>query len=256
MLSDDIKRQLGCEEKSIECDEDARFRTVGGLCNNLKNPLRGAANTRFVRLEDAEADYGDDIGTPRLAKSGSKLPNCRGVSFKAFTDQDKPSKTVTHLAMIWGQFIDHDTTLAAQPESSGCNGKCTNPGTNCFGICIPADDPDFPQVPGCIQVTRDAAAPTKDCSVKAREQVNTLSAYIDGSAVYGSDPDTQARVRDLDSDLGLMKETKNPNGHNFLSLLPEDPGNSNCFPDDPDNEECFTAGDVRNNENPGKERTE
>ena len=255
-MSDDIKRKIGCKKKSIKCDEDAPFRTIEGTCNNLNNPFWGAANTRFVRLDGAQPDYGDDIGTPRLAKNGNELPNCRRVSFKAFTDQDKPSKTVTHLAMIWGQFIDHDTTLAAQPESSGCNGKCTNPGTNCFGICIPADDPDFPQVPGCIQVTRDAAAPTKDCSVKAREQVNTLSAYIDGSAVYGSDPDTQARVRDLDPDLGLMNETKNPNGHNFLSLLPVDPGISNCFPNDTDIEECFTAGDERVNENPGKEPTE
>lgn len=255
-FSNDIKKIIGCPNsaKFPKCDKNSPYRTVNGICNNLKNPFLGSTDTPFVRLIDP--DYGDVIGSPRRAKNGKKLPNARKVSFRVFKDQDRPSKTNSHLSMTWGQFLDHDITLGAHPEVE-CNGPCTVRGTDCFGIPIPKRDSRFrSRGVSCIRVTRDAAACRRECKFGPRQQVNTLTAFIDASMVYGADKVTADRERDLSSDLGLMKETNNPNGHNFLPLLPQNPSDENCSPDAGTKDQCFTSGDVRVNENPGKWKCE
>ncbi|KAJ7374153.1 hypothetical protein OS493_009493 [Desmophyllum pertusum] len=90
------------------------------------------------------------------------------------------------MAMTWGQYLDHDITLAAQQDIS-CDGTCNDLTRECFGISIPVDDPHFPKVGvSCIALKRDAPATSAGLATP-REHTNVLSAFIDASQVYGVD---------------------------------------------------------------------
>ena len=85
------------------CNSKSRVPNLDGTCNNLNNPFLGSAKTSFIRLPRAGADYADGISRPRQAQDGNDLPNTRRVSFKLFTNSDRPSAIVSHLAMTWGE---------------------------------------------------------------------------------------------------------------------------------------------------------
>ena len=233
------------------CDRAARFRTADGTCNNLRSPSLGSTDTPFARFFRAEPEYGDGISTPRLAKSGKALPNARRVSFRLFTDADRPSRKLSHLAMVWGQFIDHDITLAAQPNTD-CSGKCDGLQGECFGIKVPADDPHFPFVNvDCIELARDVPALSPRCKLAAREQVNTKTAFIDSSHTYGTSEELIRLGRDLTNDLGLMKLREHPGGAVFKGLLPAVANGTFCRTPNSVSMPCFRSGDMRTNENQG-----
>ena len=87
---------------------------------------------------------------------------------------NRPSGRFTHMTMIWGQFIDHDLTLAA-PQKIDCptqKDKCTKEPNRgeCFGIPVPESDPHFPNVGvQCLHLVRNA--PACNSRWKPREQV-------------------------------------------------------------------------------------
>ena len=65
----------------------------------------------------------------------------------------------------------------------------------------------------CMEFTRSSAACGSGATsvffdrVQTREQVNQLTAYIDASQVYGSDPDLASHLRNLTAgDLGRLRE--------------------------------------------------
>src|SRR5439155_18013662 len=77
-----------------------------------------------------------------------------------------------------------------------------------------------------------------------RQQVNTVTAWVDGSIVYGSDATRAAALRTLS---GGKLSTSNDN----LNLLPSNTAglaNANDTHQTPD-DQLFLAGDVRANEN-------
>ena len=130
----------------------SRYRTFTGHCNNLKNPSWGAAFTPFVRylppvyangkhtsklilisfllescfyelLKSYEATLSNDllsclgIDAPRASVvDGSALPSPRLITQAVHRDHDHPQGHLSILLMSWGQFIDHDLTLAAPPR--------------------------------------------------------------------------------------------------------------------------------------------
>ena len=97
------------------------------------------------------------------------------TGIKIFQDMDKPSGRFTHMTMIWGQFIDHDLTLAA-PQKIDCptqGDKCTKEPNRgeCFGIPVPENDPHFPNVGvKCLHLVR--SAPACNSKWRPREQVH------------------------------------------------------------------------------------
>ncbi|QQP53020.1 Uncharacterized protein FKW44_005343, partial [Caligus rogercresseyi] len=92
------------------CDQDSRYRTLSGRCNNLHNPEWGSAGSTLTRLlPDA---YNDRRSIPRGGRHPSSLPNPRWISQRNHPDNDKPDPRFTHMVMQFGQFIDHDLTLA------------------------------------------------------------------------------------------------------------------------------------------------
>lgn len=102
--------------KPIQCDSTGRFRSFTGHCNNLDNPIWGAARTPFVRY--LEPKHPDGIEQDRVsALDASPLPAPRLVTSQVHRDVDRPSSELTLLIMVWGQFVDHDVAQAAPPRS-------------------------------------------------------------------------------------------------------------------------------------------
>jgi Animal haem peroxidase. len=57
------------EAQHLECDPQMPYRTITGLCNNLKYPLFGAASTALKRL--IPPAYADGRGQPRGTRFSS-----------------------------------------------------------------------------------------------------------------------------------------------------------------------------------------
>ena len=183
----------------------------------------------------------------------------RTVSLDVFRDENRQSPRLSHMAMVFGQFLAHDVTLGGQPEGVECETVrfCQRRG-ECVGIPInppeqlPKLDPRFPGPENvrCIRVIRD-----KPCNnAVPREQVNILTSYIDASHIYGV---SREELNDLINSrsfrsLGLLR-TVPQNITSLENLLPRANPETLCLTPDPINRPCFVAGDFRrNNENQGK----
>ncbi|XP_050400825.1 chorion peroxidase [Patella vulgata] len=176
------------------------------------------------------------------------LPSARTVSVVVHPAKNVNSRS-TVMLMQWGQFLDHDLTAAAieqpdtqtpccediqenglHPDVSSCSGQC-------FPIPIVQIPPDRFFKRNCIEFLRSRSVEEKIDEENPREQQNLLTAFVDGSSVYGSDEETEERLRGED---GRMKVSDN-------NLLPK--GNSkDCIEED---NFCFAAGDDRVHVFPG-----
>jgi len=163
------------------------FRTLDGSGNNLRHPDWGRANTLYLRV--APTNYADGIS------SMANGPSIRYVSNRVFNDigQNIFSKDgVTQWGWVWGQFIDHDFGLRDErPAESAPIG---------FDQADPLEG--FTNDLGAIGFARTPAAPGTGVSTP-RQQVNTLSSYIDASNVYGVDRNRLEwlRVGPVDGDM-------------------------------------------------------
>ena len=121
--------ETGCipEIENQVCPQKVRvspFRTIDGTCNNLNNPTFGAAETGFFRL--LPALYFDAEGLEEPAGGGIDQPNAPDLPNPSFVtdeyiviqakNQPNPDR-ITHMLMQWGQFVDHDLTLAPESEN-------------------------------------------------------------------------------------------------------------------------------------------
>ena len=81
--------------------------------------------------------------------------------------------------------------------------------------------------------------------------MNTITAFIDASNVYGS---TEKLAKSLRTGkLGLLKDLPHPDGMGLANLLPPQPEDSEEFcPSLDPIRPCFLSGDIRNNENQGR----
>jgi len=150
-------------------------RTLDGSGNNVGHPTWGQTNTQYLRV--APAKYADGIKTP---VSG---PATRYVSNRVFNDTNQnlfSENGVTQWGFTWGQFMDH--TFGLRQEVGGENAP----------IAFSAADPleTFTNTFGNIGFTRTPAAPGTGVTTP-RQQINTVSSYIDAFSVYGG---TNARL--------------------------------------------------------------
>ncbi|RCN46952.1 heme peroxidase, partial [Ancylostoma caninum] len=159
----------------------------------------------------------------------------------------------SHMIMQFGQFLGHDITHA--PLSAGPSGEALNcsrcdsfrtVSENCLPIPVPEDDPFFsPFVDGeprCISFVRSVNGQRQ---LGPRSPLNQLTAFIDGSVIYGS---TVCEADALRTNSGGMlrstESTINPG-----SIPPQaDDQSVNCqsAPRYP----CFTSGDERVSQHP------
>ena len=188
------------------------LRTASGSGNNRAQPTWGQAGTTFRRRTTAA--YGDGLDTP----AGADRPSARRVSNRiAATTGSRPnSRNLSDYIWQWGQFLDHDLdlTFSASPAEA-------------FPIAVPLGDPYFdPASTGLQTISLSRSSYQRVGNI--RQQVNNITAYIDASMVYGSDPATAASLRALDGS-GRLKVSAG-------RLLPQAADGS------------FLAGDVRVNE--------
>ncbi|KAK3105961.1 hypothetical protein FSP39_009685, partial [Pinctada imbricata] len=169
---------------TVDCSgESDTYRRIDGRCNNLDNPLWGAAATTQPRFMDPV--YKDEVSEPRLAVNGDELPSPRELSNILFKhDVPTPDERFdnTLMSLNWGQFLDHDFVLT--PVLSD----------ECMAITIPGDDEDMKNRT-CMPFVRSSIAPNEDCNPGPKQVLNQLTSFIDASNVYGSSIDERDDLR-------------------------------------------------------------
>ena len=126
----------------------------------------------------------------------------------------------------WGQFLDHDIDLTPTAEPA-----------EPFDILVPAGDPWFdPSNRGDATIALERS--TINTVRGVRQQVNAITAFIDASNVYGSDPQVAEQLRTLDGTGRLATSEGDLLPFNEAEL-PNAPSSDSSF---------FLAGDFRANE--------
>lgn len=200
---------------------DIEFAALDAAGNNAEQPAWGTSHQELLRL--TTVDYADSLS--ELA--GTTRPGAREVSNAiAATDGDAPnSRYLTDMLWVWGQFIDHDLDL-----SEG--------GTEYTPIDVPAGDPWFdPAGTGEAAIPFTRSLYEYDAS-GVRQQYNAITAFLDGSVVYGSDDERAAALRTFED--GQLKTSAG----DLLPWNADGLANAGGTGDS-----LFLAGDVRANEN-------
>ncbi|XP_052812395.1 uncharacterized protein LOC128239967 isoform X2 [Mya arenaria] len=217
--------------------------------------------------------------TPRKTSlTGRPLPTARDVSLAVHTNIGASttwSKKLTMAVMQMGQFVDHD--LIATPgetgESGHINCHCVNgsyidteetESRFCFNIDITdKTDPSggqgaFPSNEfDCFPFIRSSAAlecnaDNKLRDLRNREQLNVLTAFVDGSNIYGSEQTEADDLRVHDGHLrGFLATSDGPIHAELPVSTAAGEGEAACNNDGDDSFPCRLAGDFRVNEQPG-----
>jgi len=174
--------------------------------------------TDFVRV--GPANFADGISEMRSGPNPREISNI--VVAQEETGEDGPHLmddngiALSGMMYAWGQFIDHDLDLQKG-------------GTTDISIPVPAGDELLPEG-STIPLTRLAIDPATGVDEDhPATAINTITGWLDGSQIYGSNAETAANLRTAD---GHLKTSEGDN-------LPIDPQSGR-----------FMAGDVRAQENP------
>jgi hypothetical protein len=155
----------------------ATSRTPDGTYNDLDYPTMGSANVRFGRNVPIARTYPDPDDL-------LLQPNPRTVSRELLArDTFKPATTLNLLAAVWLQFMVHDWMSHGKNETA-----------NPWEVPV-ADDPEWPG--NTMQILRTRKDPTRAAQESSLPPtyVNTETHWWDGSQIYGSDKDTQNKIR-------------------------------------------------------------
>lgn len=183
--------------------------TINGFGNNPFHQGLGQAKSLFLRTFNQDPSRG--IGGTIEAT----LPSPRAISnaVSKQTERTENHKGLSDMFWLWGQFIDHDINLTP------AEGDAAN-------ISVPKGDPAFdPNNTGTGIIPFSHSNSTIDAYGNS-QHTNAITAFIDGSNIYGSDTETANNLRSFTG--GQLK-------HSEGNLLPVgDDG-------------MFQAGDVRAN---------
>lgn len=210
----------------------SEFRTIDGTCNNLKAKDWGKAGVPFLRV--LPAVYEDNRG-----KMLTSRPNPREISNKVLSQKSPiPNKSkLSSFVFTWAQFIDHDMDITPVNQRDRAS------------IPLPANEPNFSQD---ISFSRSEVVRGTGRS-NNREHPNNLTAWMDGSQVYGSDAHRANWLRTFSN--GKLKTSSG----NYLPYNTIDgERNSSIDPNAPEMDDPFhsgqahsVAGDIRAGEQPG-----
>jgi hypothetical protein len=220
----------------------APMRTIDGTGNNRQDPEMGATGAALLRLTDSNYTW-----TPRHPsareisnlvcqppESSSKILDGNGDRAASdghpdASDYSASDYTASDMVWQWGQFLDHDLglTVAAEPDEPD-------------PIRVPRGDDWFDPF-GSGEATIEFVRSTYRLEGGSREQINQVTAWIDGSNIYGSDLERASALR--------MKDGSGRLATSAGGLLPF---NVAGFPNaGGPSALLFLAGDVRANEQVG-----
>ncbi|HYQ67800.1 peroxidase family protein [Actinophytocola sp.] len=150
------------------------IQSLDGSGNNVANPTWGQSGRPYARV--APARYTDGRSAPVAG------PNSRAISNRMFNDVHQnifSERGVTQWGFTWGQFLDHTFGLRLGGAQNDPQGESANIAFN------PADPMEsFRNDFGSIGFNRSVAAPGTGVD-NPRQQVNSISSYIDAALVYG-----------------------------------------------------------------------
>ena len=207
---------------------EPEFRSIDGSNNNLRHREWGSAGSELARIVDMA--YADGIGEP----SGPDRPSPRLISnlVSAQHTAMPNERGLSDMVWQWGQFIDHDIDLTAEGD------------VEFLPVSVPQGDLQFdPSGTGseAIGFTRSAVADgSGDTAERPRQQINQITAFIDGSMIYGSDSERTAALRAFRG--GRLKTSQGDLLPMNEAGLPNAGGNGDSL---------FLAGDIRANEQVG-----
>ena len=175
-------------------------------------------NTETVRWKDFDWRVGlwwiswrsTGVNSPRLAEGDVELPSARVVSqwLTESSHRASQSDVWTLMLMQWGQFLDHDLTHSPIVRGQNASGvTCCKDGQfidrssrhpDCFPITIPENDGFYQQFgQRCMEFVRSLPAVRPQCTFGPREQLNQVTAFVDGSTVYGSSDEMVEQLREF-----------------------------------------------------------
>ena len=205
------------------------FYSVDGTNNNFLEPDYGSVGSDQFNI--APIDYGDGISSP----AGANRPNARVIS-NTLAQQDgiiESDLGLTNLSWVFGQFVDHDIILS--PENAELEVE----------IHVPTGDPFLdPDGTGQVVIPLDSTAFTEGTGTDINNPAqipNNITAWLDGSNIYGSDQERNDYLRQGSG--GLLKVTDG----DLLPFADESFDNANPTRQDPTS--LYAAGDIRANEN-------
>lgn len=211
-----------------------RYRSFDGTGNNRLHARWGAAGTDYLR-EARGPEYADGRSRP----AGTNRPSAREISNTIADQGDIETEDDRGLATAiyeFGQFLDHDFGLAAGGS------------TEDFDIHVPVGDPFFdPTSTGTTVIFLDRSAFDPATGTRSpRQQINTATAFIDASQVYGSDATRAAWLRTF---IGGRLKSRDTDIGELLPLNDGTQANDNPVGAPPTS--LIVAGDRRANEQPG-----
>ncbi len=213
--------------RSDDGDRAIEVRSIDGTGNHLTNEELGSTGSQLLRA--SEPAYADGIAAP----AGQDRVSARIISneLAAQTTTDPNDRALTDLAWLFGQFIDHDIDLSEPAETD-----------ESFAIEVPQGDPFFdPFSTGEVEIDLSRSIydeATGDAIDNPRQQINQISAFLDGSVIYGSDETRADTLRTFSG--GLLATSEG----DFLPFNTEGHENAGGTA-----ETLFLAGDIRANEN-------
>ena len=202
-----------------------QYRTMDGTCNNLQQPMWGAATTAFRRLLPPYYEDGIStmVGSSQVDPFLPRYPSARYVSSAIILDRSEDETNVTHMLMQWGQFLDHD--LSHSPKTSVSCNDCLKTSI-CAPIPVHTNDAAFglntPKLGRCIPFTRTTPACTEfKGRHEPREQINDITSFIDGSMIYGSDVVNANSLRSFNRGRLRVASSGNVDNSGLMDGLPK-----------------------------------